>query len=228
MLFPKHIRNGILSSIVVTLAGLGSQTFAHDRLDYPNEGDEFAPGDTIIIRWSNLIVHTPIGWDLYFSTDGGDTFSPIKLGMPVDQFSYQWVVPNIITDNAAVKIVQNNEGPDYSDTHFFKITNTPGQMNTGQVVTSIDPAEIPDFGIRANFPNPFSVFSTIQFAIPADSYVSLKIFDAQGRLVQTLLNRKMKKGEYAETWNAGDIPKGIYFIRLDSDEIHDSHRALVW
>lgn len=73
-----------------------------------------------------------------------------------------------------------------------------------------------------NLPNPFFNQTMIRYTIPKESRVTLKIFDATGRPVQTLMNRKQKPGDYSLTWNGQDdqnrtLASGIYFYQLITD-----------
>jgi len=68
-----------------------------------------------------------------------------------------------------------------------------------------------------NYPNPFNPTTTISYAIPKNSYVSLKVFDVLGNEVQTLVNESQNIGKYTVTFNADGITSGIYFYKLETD-----------
>jgi len=65
-----------------------------------------------------------------------------------------------------------------------------------------------------NSPNPFNPATMIRFSVPADGYVSLKVFDVLGREVATLLNEYRAAGTHQVNFNATNLPTGIYFTRL--------------
>jgi len=65
-----------------------------------------------------------------------------------------------------------------------------------------------------NFPNPFNPTTTIEFALPRETTVSMQVFDAQGRLVVTLVNGSLAAGTHSVTWDARSQPSGIYFYRV--------------
>ena len=71
-----------------------------------------------------------------------------------------------------------------------------------------------NFAVHQNYPNPFNPSTAIKFSLPADQYVTIKLFDAQGREVQTLLNEFRKAGEHVIIFKAQNISSGIYFYRL--------------
>ena len=68
------------------------------------------------------------------------------------------------------------------------------------------------FTLGQNFPNPFNPATTINFDITARGHVKLSVYDALGRLVDTLVDSNMTPGTYSVTWNAA----GVYFCRLEA------------
>ncbi|NOZ62630.1 MAG: T9SS type A sorting domain-containing protein [Calditrichaeota bacterium] len=73
-----------------------------------------------------------------------------------------------------------------------------------------------NFLLRQNYPNPFNPTTTIQFELPALSFVNLKIFDAMGREIRTLLREKLPAGQHRIVIDAEDLPSGVYFYRLQA------------
>ncbi len=70
------------------------------------------------------------------------------------------------------------------------------------------------FELSQNYPNPFNPSTLIKFTIPKENVVSLKIYDVIGQEVATLVNRKMKAGNYQYTFNANALSSGVYFYTL--------------
>jgi hypothetical protein len=71
--------------------------------------------------------------------------------------------------------------------------------------------------LSQNFPNPFNAVTNFSFQISSASgggFVSLKIFDVLGREVETVVNETKPAGKYGVSFNAEDLPSGIYFYRL--------------
>lgn len=67
-----------------------------------------------------------------------------------------------------------------------------------------------------NYPNPFNSNTIIDFDVMEESYVSLKIYDALGREVDTIISDFLKEGTYKKSWNAASFPSGAYYCRLVS------------
>jgi beta-glucanase (GH16 family) len=77
-----------------------------------------------------------------------------------------------------------------------------------------------DFKLSQNFPNPFNPATVISYQLPITNKVELKVYDVLGREVATLVNRVKEAGYYSTSFNAENLPSGIYFARLQySDKI---------
>ena len=73
------------------------------------------------------------------------------------------------------------------------------------------------FHLEQNFPNPFNPTTTLQFEVPPTepgSFVTLKVFNVLGKEIATLVNEQKEHGKYAVSWDAGEMPGGIYFYRM--------------
>ena len=76
------------------------------------------------------------------------------------------------------------------------------------------PVQATAFGLNQNGPNPFVGQTTISFTLPADSRVSLQVFDVTGRVVATLIDGRRGPGPHRAQWDASASPSGLYFCRL--------------
>ncbi|NQV74035.1 T9SS type A sorting domain-containing protein [bacterium] len=77
--------------------------------------------------------------------------------------------------------------------------------------------EVPtDFALDQNYPNPFNPTTSIQFNLPATQNVNLSVFDVLGRRVATLVNGQMAAGRHNVTFEASNLPSGMYLYRLST------------
>jgi hypothetical protein len=84
-----------------------------------------------------------------------------------------------------------------------------------------------NFSISQNYPNPFNPVTKIDFDVPYDSYVSIKIFDITGREMKTLLNEKRTAGYYTLDFNSNNLSSGVYFYRMIADKFSEVKRMLL-
>jgi hypothetical protein len=68
-----------------------------------------------------------------------------------------------------------------------------------------------------NYPNPFNPSTTIRYQVQHGGPVAVRVFDIQGRLVQTLVNKAHDPGTYSVTWDASHLASGSYFYRIEAN-----------
>ncbi|MFC2150255.1 T9SS type A sorting domain-containing protein [Calditrichota bacterium] len=73
------------------------------------------------------------------------------------------------------------------------------------------------FELTGAYPNPFNSRTSIEFQIRRAGKASLDVIDLSGRRVAQLLNGKLVAGRHTATWDAVDMPNGVYFVRLRAD-----------
>jgi hypothetical protein len=79
------------------------------------------------------------------------------------------------------------------------------------------PAAVPAaYALSDNYPNPFNPSTTIAYALPARSEVSLKVYSVLGREVATLADGVDGPGERSVVFDAASLPSGVYFCRLEA------------
>lgn len=101
-------------------------------------------------------------------------------------------------------------------TGLYVLKFTPAVTSTGS-----EP-ELPDeFTLNQNYPNPFNPATKIQFTVPQElsgktQAVSLKVYDVLGNEVAVLVSESRTPGTYEVTFNANDLPSGIYIAALQT------------
>ncbi|MBU0528850.1 T9SS type A sorting domain-containing protein, partial [bacterium] len=94
------------------------------------------------------------------------------------------------------------------------------------------------FLLKQNFPNPFNSNTTIQFDIPLNpplkggttqsgGYISLNIYDVNGKEIATLIDNINTSGSYQVDWNASSCPSGIYFYTLRTKDFAKTRKMLL-
>ncbi len=72
------------------------------------------------------------------------------------------------------------------------------------------------YELSQNYPNPFNPSTSINYEIPFDGRVSLKVFDMSGKEIATLVNEAKTAGYYTVNFNASNLSSGIYFYQISS------------
>jgi hypothetical protein len=90
------------------------------------------------------------------------------------------------------------------------------------------PAEMPvEYALHQNYPNPFNPSTTIRYALPQKSFVTLKVYDALGQEVATLVNEEQEPGNKEVVFTATHLASGIYFYRLRAGSFSASSKMLL-
>ena len=73
--------------------------------------------------------------------------------------------------------------------------------------------------IAAVSPNPFTDNSTIKYRLDEAAQVTISLFNADGKLVKVLVNKRLNAGTYTQNWNGSELTKGAYFIQVNKDGV---------
>ncbi|HWA07319.1 MAG TPA: T9SS type A sorting domain-containing protein, partial [Ignavibacteria bacterium] len=76
--------------------------------------------------------------------------------------------------------------------------------------------------LMQNYPNPFNPVTKITFSIPENAYVSLRVYDIQGREVAVLADSEYYSGSYEVSFDASSLASGVYFCVLEAAAIGSS------
>lgn len=86
-------------------------------------------------------------------------------------------------------------------------------------VSSVDKLDLTPSGgfvLQQNYPNPFNPVTKINYEIPSQSFVSIKVFDVLGREIAELVNIEQEAGVYSYSFDASQLSSGIYFYTLQA------------
>ena len=98
--------------------------------------------------------------------------------------------------------------------------STTGSFTTSGATSVEEQETIPTaYELSQNYPNPFNPTTRINFAIPQNSFVTIKVYDMLGREVKTLINQQMVSGNHSIDWNADNnlgikVATGMYIYRI--------------
>lgn len=87
--------------------------------------------------------------------------------------------------------------------------------------------EVPQAISLTVYPNPFNGSARLQWTMPAASSVSFRVYDVNGRLVQTLPAHDYAAGTHTLLWAADPLPSGVYFLRLSTPHDQRSFKAVL-
>lgn len=83
------------------------------------------------------------------------------------------------------------------------------------------------FALEQNYPNPFNPSTKIRFTIPVGCRVSIKVYNILGKLVDNLVDRYVAPGTYEVVFSPIDLPSGIYFYTLVTNEFRGTRKLIL-
>lgn len=176
--------------------------------------------------WSNVFstsnevnsvyfVNANRGWfarengKILFTSDGGTSFS--------EQNS------SVTTNLYCVYFLNDSTGWIATSNGIILKTNTGGITKISVTADFISG----NFYLSQNYPNPFNPSTRLEFRISNLGFATLKVFDALGKEVAILVNETLSPGSYEAEFNGADLPGGIYFYRLETNDISISKRMIL-
>ena len=115
-----------------------------------------------------------------------------------------------------------NSGNTGNDTLEFTHNTNFTDINWSDSATDVsgEGKAIPgSYILGQNYPNPFNPSTVINYAIPQNSFVTVKIYDVIGREITTLVNEEKAPGNYEVKFDGKNLSSGIYFYQMKADNI---------
>jgi len=206
-------------SLYYTSNGGSSWTSVSGNLEEYTDGSGNGPS----CRWA--CIFNGAGGTTYFVATSTGLYSTSNLNG--GSTSWIWEGPttigNVVTDMVKCRA---SDGLIVAATHGKGIFTATAPTE----VASIDPPE--DFQLQGNYPNPFNPETTISYRLSRPAQVHLIVYDAAGRKVRSLIDRRMEAGEHRTVWDATDdrgipVSSGVYIYRITAGEFSSSGKAIL-
>jgi hypothetical protein len=136
------------------------------------------------------------------------TGSPVSLSIPGGSLTIGQIMKVVVTKQ-----------------NYFRYTGNVvvGTSGTGNIITNI-PKE---YSLSQNYPNPFNPITKIEYALPKDGFVKIRVFDILGKEIKTLVSEAKQAGYYSVDFDATLFTSGVYFYKLESGTFSDIKRMIL-
>lgn len=154
-------------------------------------------------------------------------------GQIIDSLTYDDEMPwPVEADGAGATIELIDAAADNALAENWKASagnGTPGKVNS--VVTSViaNGNELfpEEYYLSQNYPNPFNPSTRINYSIPKNSYVTIKIYNLLGQEISTLFKGTRKPGNYSVTFEGAGLASGVYLYQLVSDDYMETKKMIL-
>lgn len=152
---------------------------------------------------------------LYITTNGGDTWGYQLPDSSIHSLLYR-----------RIQFIDKNRGWAYWLNGGVR-TLTGGDSTILLTVKQLS-SEIPEeFKLYQNYPNPFNPITKIVYDIKKQSNVKLIVYDITGKRIVILIDYRQAAGKYEYIFNAENIPSGIYFYKLSTDNSNEVKKMML-
>ena len=175
--------------------------------------------------------HPAIGYDSWFWEKivvNGDSVSIWAFAdgeAPADTATWTYTTDNVaVGAGAPTLLIVGVTDDDSSAIHIdeFWYNETP----TGMSIS--DDAPIASrYELGQNYPNPFNPITHIRFNIPETGNTKLTVFNIMGEAVANLVDGVVSAGAHTVSWNAANMPTGVYFYRMESGNFTQTRKLLL-
>ncbi|RPI74053.1 MAG: T9SS C-terminal target domain-containing protein [Ignavibacteriales bacterium] len=154
-----------------------------------------------------IFAATPAG--VFSSTDGGINWNPLNTGLEGNLNVFKFAAD--------------------SSGGIYAAVNGGGMFSNGEpnIIKLTDGNSPDNYILHQNYPNPFNPSTTIQFALPNESFTKIEIFNSLGEKVSTLVSENLSAGTYKYEWNAEGLPGGVYFYRISTENFKQTKKLML-
>lgn len=161
------------------------------------------------------------GWistvgDIFYTSDGGETWAP-----QLDSLIHYYFIKIIILKKDKAAYILGKSTVDNTATLLkADLSGISGVEEKKEAIPE-------EFYLLQNYPNPFNPTTTIEYRIPKESYVALKVYDLLGKEITTLVNERKLPGTYKINFEGNRLTSGVYVTRLTMGKLSKSIKLIL-
>ncbi len=210
----ENVGSGTLYSVYVSSTGTAS-AYACGSLGHLLKNPNFVvpvelvsfnasvSGKDVILKWTTATETNNKGFQVERKSADG-SYSSISFvdgnGTTTESKQYSYTDKNVVSGNYTYRLKQVDFDGSYRYSNEVDVN-----LNSPVVFT-----------LEQNYPNPFNPSTSIEYSIPQDGFVTLKVYNSLGQEVSRLVNNFTKAGSHSVTFNAGSFASGIYYYKIES------------
>ncbi|MDK9700163.1 MAG: T9SS type A sorting domain-containing protein [bacterium] len=182
-----------------------------------------ASNNQVHINWRTESETNNARFNLYRSTNSdqrGDIVAEIAgHGTSANQHTYSFIDNRVVNGMTYYYRLSDVDVNGIEYIHASVVSATPMQRN----YTSV-PGK---YSLNQNYPNPFNPSTAIAFKLAIGGHVTLTVFDILGNEVSRIVDESLPAGEHSISFNAVELPSGIYFYRLSTQGFSTTKRMVL-
>ena len=171
----------------------------------------------VMLNWVTATETNNLGFEIERRVEGSNTWinRGFEQGAGTSTQTHSYSFSDDVSDLSAGSVFYRLKQIDF-DGRF--------EYSDEVMVISVPPTR---FNLAQNYPNPFNPTTVIQYAIPVESHVTIKVLNAIGEEVAELLNETKAPGTYEINFNAKSLSSGVYFYRIQAGNFVETKRMML-
>ena len=169
---------------------------------------------SVELKWRTATEVNNYGFEIERAMDNETSSSLVSARD--DNWSKIGFVEGNGTTNAPKSYSFTDKSANGKTSYRLKQIDRDGKFEYSQTVEVTAASTPKEFGLEQNYPNPFNPTTAIGYQLSANGFTSLKVYDAIGREVATLVNEAKDAGYYSAQFDGTKLSSGIYFYKLIS------------
>ncbi len=108
------------------------------------------------------------------------------------------------------------------------VTLDANSVTSPTEITGVENGLVPqEFALFQNYPNPFNPSTKIKFALPAEIYLTLSVYNIIGEKITEIFNGKINEGYHEMMFNASELSSGVYFYKIESENFNSTKKMIL-
>lgn len=129
---------------------------------------------------------------------------------------------SIVLDNLGNVYVTGSSAGSGTSVDFATIKYSQTPTGIDQTVYNLPE----NYSLLQNYPNPFNPSTTINFSIPEEAFVSLKVFNSLGEEIAELINETKPAGNYSVSFDSSKLTSGVYFYKIAAGNFIETKKMI--
>ena len=178
-----------------------------------------------------------VGWNKSFVS--GDIYNiSLNINQAVNSNPSFFTMPvqiriNTTLGDTTVTLFNNVQTQNFQ----FQVIGNPGSivfdpgnwiLKNNTIITEVEDINQPfSYSLEQNYPNPFNPSTTIEYSIPQNGFVTLRVFNILGKEVATLVNEQVIAGKHKIDFDASGLNSGVYFYKIESGNFVETKKMIL-